>query len=101
MLLWQILILGEAFEQEGSGGAGAGRGGGETLQYVRGNYTSLKGTNKSDGCSKKTSLYITCLVLFTEYYSSRFDVIIQCIASSFVVVHGSQDRIFQSMGTTM
>ena len=48
--VWQISMLGGAFEQEGAktkrvkkGGAGAGAGG--TLQYVRGNYKSLKGTN--------------------------------------------------------
>ena len=29
---------------------------------MRGNYKSFK--EKSDGCSKKTSLYITCLVLY-------------------------------------
>ena len=40
--LRQILILGGEFEQEGSGGRG---GAGGTLQYVRGNYKSLKGTN--------------------------------------------------------
>ena len=46
LLLWQILILGGAFEQEGSRVAGGwGRGAGGTLQYVRGNYESLKGTN--------------------------------------------------------
>ena len=41
-LLWHILILGGAFDQQGSG-RGAGAGG--TLQYVRGKYYSLKGTN--------------------------------------------------------
>ena len=34
------LILGGAFEQEGSGG-----GGGGAFQYVRGNYKPSKGTN--------------------------------------------------------
>ena len=37
------LILGGAFEQEGSGG-GVGRGAGGTLEYVRGNNESFKGT---------------------------------------------------------
>ena len=31
---------------------------------MRGNYKSLRKGDKSDGCSKKTSLYISCLVLF-------------------------------------
>ena len=35
LLLWQILISGGAFKQEGSGGRGAG---GRAFQYVRGNY---------------------------------------------------------------
>ena len=39
LLLWQILIFGGAFEQEGSGGAGG------TIKYVRVNDKSLKGTN--------------------------------------------------------
>ena len=39
----QVLILGWAFKQERLGGkTGGGR---DPLQYVRGNYKSLKGTN--------------------------------------------------------
>ena len=45
LLLLQILILGGAFEQEGSGEKERGRGTGGTTKHVRGNYLSLKGTN--------------------------------------------------------
>ena len=90
------MILGGALEQEGSGG-GRGRGAGGTLQYVRENYKSFE-RKKSDGCSKNTSLKITCLLLFIIVEDFFFDVI---IASKFVVVHGSQDIRFQSIGTTM
>ena len=45
------LISGGAFEQEGSGG----RGGGASI--------SIYERDESDGCSKKTPLYITRLVM--------------------------------------
>ena len=59
---------GGAFEQEGSGAGGE-------FQYVRGNYNSLKEGDKSDGCSNKTSLYITCLVIFSILEGLMLDVV--------------------------
>ena len=58
-LLWQILIVGGSFEQEGSGGAGGGRNTSICARKLK----ILEG-DKSDGCSNNTSLYIFCLVLF-------------------------------------
>ena len=52
------------FLTRGTGGGGGKGGEDGAFQDVRGNYKSLKG-DKPDGCSKKTSLYIICLVMFT------------------------------------
>ena len=60
------MILGGAFEQEGSGG-----GAGGATQYVRENYESFKGTNLTV-LKGMHQFIITCLVLFFIY--SRFDV---------------------------
>ena len=89
LLLWQILISGGAFEQEGSGR-------GHTSICGRKLYI-LEG-DKSDGCSNNTSLPLYHLPGIVDY-SSRFDVnsFITCDFS----LHGSQARIFQSIGTTM
>ena len=78
---------------------GGGGGGGETTQHVRGSYKSFKRTNLMvvEGMHQFISPTWYCL----QYYSSRFDVEcgIQCvIASWFVIVHGSQDGTFQSIG---
>ena len=48
------------------GGGGAGH-----FNMLRGNYKSLKGTNLTIDCSKKTSLYHLPGIV---YYSRRFDV---------------------------
>ena len=64
---------------------------------------------KSDGCSKNTSLHITCLVLFSiladlmlgVVYNTIFRCGIQrVIFTKFIFVQGSQDRTFQSIGTS-
>ena len=62
----------------------------------------LKG-HKSDGCSKKTSVYIICLVMFTFLEGLMLDAVFNPVfrwskqlvkSSKLVVVHGSKDRIF-------
>ena len=57
------MILGGAFEQEGSGGKG---GAGGTLHYVRGNYKSSKGTNLTIVARRHAFISPAwyCLVLF-------------------------------------
>ena len=92
-------------------GSGGGEAGG-TTQYVRENYKSLEGTN----LTVVARIYDIPLYHLPGivYYSSRFDVScgvvckiifrcgIQCVIASWcVIVHGSQDRTFQSTGVTM
>ena len=76
---------------------------GGDFNMMCGNYNLFKG-DKSDDCSKKTSPCITCLVWFVILEDLMFDVVCNTIlrcgkqrvrASEFVVIHGSQDRIFQ------
>ena len=57
LLFWQILISGGAFKQEGSGA-----GGGDHFNMCA--ETIILEGDESDGCSKKTPLYITRLVMF-------------------------------------
>ena len=52
-----------AFEQKGSGGRGLVAGGGRDTSICAQTHILFEG-DKSDGCSKNTSLNITCLVLF-------------------------------------
>ena len=66
------MIFDGAFEQEGSGGAGAG-GGRDTSICARKLYI-LEG-DKSDGCSKNTSLYNVYHLPGIVYCSRIFDVI--------------------------
>ena len=68
--LKQVLILGEAFEQEGSGEKEGG-GGRDTSICAR--ILKILEGDKSDGCSKKTSLYITCLVFFINLKDLMLD----------------------------
>ena len=70
LLLWQILILGGACEQEGSGG-------GDISICARKLYILIG--DKSDGCSKKISLYITRLVLFIILEGLKLDVVCNTI----------------------
>ena len=64
-LLWQNLILGGAFEQEGSGAGGAGAVG--RTQYVRGNYTSFKGTNLTVVEEMHQFIYYTRYTMYKLY----------------------------------
>ena len=68
------MILGRAFEQEGSGA-----GGGERDTPICARKVLLLKGDKSDGCSKKTSLYITCLVLFIILEDLMLDVVCNTI----------------------
>ena len=68
------MILGRAFEQEGSGA-----GGGERDTPIRARKVYLLKGDKSDGCSKKTSLDITCLVLFIILEDLMLDVVCNTI----------------------
>ena len=78
---------------------------------MRGNYNPSIEGDKSGGCSKKTPLYITRLVMFIfleglvlhtwGYAAQLLGVVVNNVlkASQFVIVHGSKDRTFQSIGT--
>ena len=70
--LRQVLNLGGAFEQEGWR-RGKGSGGRDTSICAR-KLHILKG-DKSYGCSRNTSLYITCLVLFIIVEELILDVV--------------------------
>ena len=73
LLLWPISVVSGAFRQTRRKGRGElGEGGGRDIPICARKLEILKG-DKTDGCSKKTSLYVTCLVLFIILHG-RFDV---------------------------
>ena len=84
----------------GGSGEGGGKGverenkkdrwrrGGGTFQYVRGKQYILKG-DKSGRCSKKTPLYIICLVMFTILEGLMLDAVCknQCLGVVNIVLN--------------
>ena len=87
------MILGGAFEQEGSGGGGTGG----TTQYVRRHYKSFKGTNLTvvEGMHQFMSPTFTWLVvlfiiladlILGMVYKTIFRCGIQCVTASWCVI---------------
>ena len=82
---------------------------GGTPHYVRGNYKSFKGTNRTvvEGMHQLLSpawycsLFLQILVLGVVY-KTIFGCVMQCVIALWCdIVNGSQDRRFQSIGVSM
>ena len=106
LLLWQISILGGAFDQEGSGG-GCGRDNSICARKLTSNPSKGHFGRLYKECI--TSYHLSSFFFFFCRFGVRcgiqhnFYCGIPCVIDSWcVIVHGSQEeRTFQSIGTTM